>query len=72
METLTTTAPSFLSKREGTILGLIAEGLSSKSIAKTLFISENTVETHRRNMLRKAGVNNTAALLKIAIKSGMV
>lgn len=53
-------------------MGLIAEGLSSKSIAKTLFISENTVETHRRNMLRKAGVNNTAALLKIAIKSGMV
>jgi DNA-binding CsgD family transcriptional regulator len=53
-----------LSKQEKTIVRLITEGLMSKEIADRLFISKSTVDTHRRNINRKLGVNGTAELLK--------
>lgn len=61
-----------ITQRELEILQLIALGLTSQDIANKLFISKNTVETHRKNMLAKLNVNNTAALLKIAYRKGLV
>ncbi len=51
------------SKREVEILKLLAEGRSSKEIADSLFISRHTVDTHRRNMIRKARVGRTVQLI---------
>lgn len=58
--------------RELEILQLIALGLTSQDISKKLFISKNTVETHRKNLLAKLNVKNTASLLKFAYKKGLV
>lgn len=55
-----------LTKRELEILGLISQALSNKEIAKELFISDQTVGVHRKNIMRKLGVSNTAGLIKLA------
>lgn len=57
-----------LTRREKEILALIADGLTSQEIADRLFLSILTVETHRRNILTKFGVGNTAALIKLAVQ----
>lgn len=59
-----------LTKRERQIVGLIADAMSSKQIAKTLYISDQTVSVHRKNIMRKLGVSNTAALIKVAYRYG--
>ena len=61
-----------LTKREIEILKLITEEYSNTQIAAKLFISARTVDTHRRNLLEKIGVKNTAGLVKYAIKHGIV
>lgn len=61
-----------ITTREMEILQLIALGLTSQDISEKLFISKNTVETHRKNLLAKLNVKNTASLLKIAYKKGLV
>ena len=61
-----------ITQREMEILQLIAIGLTSGEIAKKLFISKNTVETHRKNVLGKLNVKNTASLLKFAYQNGLV
>jgi DNA-binding NarL/FixJ family response regulator len=55
-----------LSAREIEILKLVAEGFSSKQVADKLFLSELTVNTHRRNMLKKTNQPNVAALVNYA------
>jgi DNA-binding NarL/FixJ family response regulator len=55
-----------LSAREIEILKLVAAGLSSKHVADKLFLSELTVNTHRRNMLKKTNQPNVAALVNYA------
>jgi len=55
-----------LSDREIEILKLVAEGFSSKQVADKLFLSELTVNTHRRNMLKKTNQPNVAALVNYA------
>lgn len=60
-----------LSKREQEILSLISRGLTSQNIGKTLFISKHTVETHRKNILRKLNVNSSAELVKFAVLQGL-
>ncbi|GAA4037448.1 response regulator transcription factor [Hymenobacter glaciei] len=55
-----------LTRREKEILGFIAQGLTSQDIADRLFLSALTVETHRRNLLAKFEVNNTASLIRLA------
>ena len=55
-----------LTKREMQILKLIAEGKSSVEIGNELFISRETVDKHRKNMIKKTGVNDTH---KLAIKA---
>jgi DNA-binding CsgD family transcriptional regulator len=52
-----------LSRRELTILELVASGNNSEQIGKALTITKTKVQTHRRNMLRKTGLNNTQQLV---------
>lgn len=61
-----------ISSREKEILELIADGLTNPQIAAKLFISLHTVDSHRKNLLTKFGINNTASLIKLAAKYNMV
>jgi two-component system nitrate/nitrite response regulator NarL len=61
-----------LSEREKEILKLIAEEYTNAEIAKKLFVSIRTVDTHRQNLLQKLNVKNTAGLVKYAIKSSLL
>jgi DNA-binding NarL/FixJ family response regulator len=61
-----------LSSREKEILLLIAEGLPNPKIAEKLFLSLHTVDTHRKNLLTKFGVSNTASLIHIASKNNII
>jgi len=55
-----------LTRREVTIIQLVCRGLSSKDIANQLFLSELTVKTHRRNIMRKLDVKSVAGLMNFA------
>lgn len=61
-----------LTERELEILKLIANENSNAEIAKTLFISERTVETHRKNMLRKTNNKTIVGLLKYALEQQII
>lgn len=61
-----------LTRREQEILVLIAQGLTSQLIAEQLFLSPLTIETHRRNLLAKFEVSNTAALIRLATRHGLL
>ena len=61
-----------LTRREKEILQLIADGLTNNQIAEQLFISQLTVDSHRKNLLTKFGVNNTAMLIRYAVENGLV
>jgi len=60
-----------ITDREIEVLKLIVEEYSNSEIAEKLFISVRTVDTHRRNLLEKLGVKNTAGLVKYAIQKGL-
>jgi DNA-binding NarL/FixJ family response regulator len=60
------------SERELEILRLLAKGKNSFEIAEQLFITLNTVKTHRRNMLRKLKASNTSQLLKIGFDNNLI
>jgi DNA-binding NarL/FixJ family response regulator len=64
--------PIHLSGRETEVLQLIAEGLTNTQVAEKLFLSTHTVTTHRKNIMSKLGVNNTAAMVMYAVKTGLV
>jgi len=61
-----------LTKREKEILELIAEGMTNQEIADKLFLTCSTVDTHRKHMLTKFGVKNTAALVKLAVSNHLI
>jgi len=61
-----------LSRREKEILTLIADGLTNSKIAEMLFLSSHTITTHRKNIMSKLGVKNTAGIVMYAVKSGIV
>lgn len=61
-----------LSDREIEVLNLIALGLSNTQIAKKLFISPKTVNTHRTNIMKKLGVHNVAELIRVAIHNRLI
>ncbi|ADY51998.1 two component transcriptional regulator, LuxR family [Pseudopedobacter saltans DSM 12145] len=61
-----------LSDRELEVLGLISEGLTNIEIANKLFLSKRTVEGHRQNLINKTKVKNSAALIKYAVKNGLI
>ncbi len=58
-----------LTKRENEILKLICQELTTPEIAEKLFISKRTVEGHRKNLLEKTGVKNTAGLVLFALRN---
>jgi len=61
-----------LSSREKEVLVLIADGYTNPQIATKLFLSMHTVDSHRKNLLTKFEVNNTASLIKLASKYNLV
>jgi DNA-binding NarL/FixJ family response regulator len=61
-----------LTRREKEILELIAEGLTNRKIAAKLFLDRTTINTHRKNMLTKFNVKNTAALIKIVVTNHLI
>ena len=61
-----------LTNREKEVLKLVAEGKSSNDIASLLNISPKTVKVHRLNMMNKLDIRNVTALVKYAIKSGLI
>ncbi len=64
--------PVTISDREAEIITLIAEGYTNNEIAEKLYLSPHTVNTHRKNILQKLGVNNTAAIVMYAVKTRLV
>jgi DNA-binding CsgD family transcriptional regulator len=63
---------TLLTGREKEILGLIAQGLDSRDISERLFISVNTVNNHRQNILRKTRSENTTQALLYAKRIGII
>lgn len=61
-----------LSRREIEVLELVCKEYSNVQIAEKLFISVSTVETHRKNLISKLGVNNTVGLVKFALKNNLL
>lgn len=61
-----------VTEREIDIIRCIAEGLSNKLIADKLNLSTHTVNTHRKNIMHKLGVNNTAGVVMFAVKNGLL
>lgn len=61
-----------LTKRELEVLELIGKEYTNQEIADALFISTNTVFTHRKNLMKKLNVRNTAGLIRCASKSGII
>lgn len=63
---------NLITPREQSVLKLITEGYTNQQIADTLFISVRTADTHRKNMLAKLNLPNTAALVKFAIENKLI
>lgn len=61
-----------LTEREREILKLISREFTNRQIAEELFISERTVETHRKNIFRKTGTNNMVGLIKYAYANNLI
>ncbi|HNP95046.1 MAG: response regulator transcription factor [Cyclobacteriaceae bacterium] len=61
-----------LTDREREIVKLIAKEYTNKQIAEELFISERTVETHRKNIFKKTGTNSLVGLIKFAYANNLI
>jgi len=61
-----------LSDREIAVLKLLLKGNSTKELAKLLYISVNTVATHRRNIMKKLNVHSISQLIRYAIRAGII
>ncbi len=61
-----------LTPREKEVLELIAEGYTNPQIAEKIFLSPFTVDSHRKNLLAKLGVKNTACLIRLAVENKMI
>ena len=62
----------FITRREKEVLKLIADGLTNVEIAKELFISTSTVDTHRKSLLAKFNMKNTASLVRFITQEGLI
>ena len=65
-------ALALLSKREREVFYLLADGIPNRVIAKQLFVSPRTVETHRARVIKKLGLNSTAGLIRYAIRHNLL
>jgi predicted ATPase/DNA-binding CsgD family transcriptional regulator len=63
--------PAGLSPREVEVLGLVVEGLTNAQVARELFLSPRTVETHLTSIYQKLGVNSRAAATRFALEHGL-
>lgn len=63
---------SLFTSKEKEVLSLISTGLTTKEIAVQLNISHHTVETHRKNLLRKGEVKNSAQLVQMALSQQII
>jgi DNA-binding NarL/FixJ family response regulator len=63
---------AIISEREMEIIKCVAEGCSNQEIAEKLFISVHTVTTHRKNIMNKLGINNTAGLVMYAVREQLI
>jgi two-component system, NarL family, invasion response regulator UvrY len=61
-----------LSAREVQVLKLVTEGRTSKQIARALGVLPSTVDTYRSRMMTKLGVNDIPALVRLAIRAGLI
>ncbi|MCB0402703.1 MAG: response regulator transcription factor [Flavobacteriales bacterium] len=61
-----------LSEREIEIIKLISDGCTNKEIADQLFLSTHTVNTHRKNIMSKLGIKNTAGIVIYAVKENII
>ena len=61
-----------LSSRELEIIKFIAEGYTNSQIAAVLYLSNHTINTHRKNIMKKLNVNNTAGIVMYAVKTELV
>lgn len=61
-----------LSKREIEVLRLVCKEFSNAEIAQQLFLSISTIETHRKNLIAKLGVQNTVGLVKFALRNNLI
>jgi len=61
-----------LSEREIEVIRLISDGKTNKEIADQLFLSTHTVNTHRKNIMQKLGIKNTAGIVIYAVKENIV
>jgi DNA-binding NarL/FixJ family response regulator len=61
-----------LTRRENEILRLIASGLTNPEIAEKLFLSLSTIDTHRKSLMRKLNIKNTALLVRYAFEHNLV
>lgn len=64
--------PNTLTRRELEILQLISRAMNNKQIARELYISDQTVSVHRKNIMRKLGVSNTAGLIRLAYDMSLI
>jgi len=61
-----------LTRREKEVLKLIADGMTNQQIAEQLYLSLHTVDSHRKNLLTKFNLSNTASLIKTAAKMNLI
>ena len=61
-----------LTPREKEVLELIAQGYTNPQIAEKIFLSPFTVDSHRKNLLAKLGVKNTASLIRLAVEKKLI
>ncbi len=64
--------PEHLTEREKEVLQMMCDGMSSKLIAEKMCVSENTVEYHRKQILRRIGAKNNVQAVSIALKEGLL
>ncbi len=68
----TSNKDNILTEREIQVLQMIAEGFTNTQIAEKLFISTGTVDTHRKNIMKKLNIHNVSGLVKYAIKRKII
>lgn len=61
-----------LTSREKEILRMVAQEYTTPEIAGALFLTEDTIETHRKNIIQKLNVRNTAGMIKVAIENNLI
>jgi len=65
-------APTILTNREVEIVTLVAKGVTTREMADQLCLSTHTIYTHRKNIMKKLGINSVSELVLYAVNTGMV